>query len=1141
MPTERQGQRVNQQVNPRTEPLASAAVPSRRKQLSLRGLPARRGLPSRRRLWCGVVSVLLSLPLLTLAAADATAQTAPTAPTANASGNYEVPTDWALVPSGLNPGDTFRLMFTTSTLTHRPTSSDIATYNMFVQNLVASDGHVAVRPFSSLFKVLGSTAAVDARDNTDTNFNSDGTGEPIYWLNGAKVADNYATFYDGGWDSTSTRNEAGSGGSGGNIWTGSAIDGTKSSGFSFGDSSVAATPASMGRLGGGAFGASTNHAYYGFSPVFEVGAGPSVSVTIPGFDGVPRRDGTLLVEESEGGVGFAFTVSIDAALTADLSVCLNVEETGGPRLDSTSTGVQTVTILTGQTQISHTVLWTDDAVDGADSFVTVSVLHTSHSSCSSTGYAPSITNPSASIFVQDDEQTVVSLTSTDTVMGEGDASNTATATVMLSRRLSAGEILEVPLSLTTTTGARLPDDASPDFAVTAAGMGVTASGLDSVAPTVVFTGHDTDTVQSATVTFTPAAGSDDGDTTHEAIVVALATDSVLGAGTGTSNLGGGAARHATEFRSGLTLQDDESGTAGATLSTSSLRISENGGSGSYTMVLDSQPTSQVLVRITHTGPATLDRSSILFLPTNWNQPVRTTVTATDEPGTHRDRSVSIVHTVVTTTDSRYSGLNLGTVSVEVADAPKVDAFEPSGFKRKTGYESAPPARPPVPLSQIAHFRRDTLVYERLDYAVAVSNRPVGSPVTVTATVTDFNKVGLALGRDGSLSQSLTLTFSDREPTSGSCSTDGTDLNGDTSWRCWRTVWLVRKMPGTQAGCTDVTHTATGGGVRTGVAINSIRAQIPRQQGRIELPCQFVDLSAYPQLSPEFSVVHNNRPMRSEMSAQPFGAVPPTPAPPPPPSLEPAQDDSMVSASPVFEGEQATLSIDLGRALKAGESAELSLAFTGATIGDDYTLSLPADLNPGVTAAADAPLTSHSPALVFSEGARTAVLVITVLDDAVHENEVLTVSFGQLRHSVTGAEDRFSAPTGDIALALIDTTEPPPETAPLTVSLAAQHTSIAEADGRTRFTITLSRPLEPGETVTVPFTISGGKPYRHWNTAFRRNLSDAGVTRTDGGRNSAVEFSAGAQVATLTLMARPNTDTKDRTITIAWVRTSTPPE
>ena len=43
--------------------------------------------------------------------------------------------------------------------------------------------------------MVGSTAAIDARDNTGTT----GTGVPIYWLNGRKVANNYADFYDGSW------------------------------------------------------------------------------------------------------------------------------------------------------------------------------------------------------------------------------------------------------------------------------------------------------------------------------------------------------------------------------------------------------------------------------------------------------------------------------------------------------------------------------------------------------------------------------------------------------------------------------------------------------------------------------------------------------------------------------------------------------------------------------------------------------------------------------------------------------------------------------------------------------------------------------------------------------------------------------
>ena len=54
----------------------------------------------------------------------------------------------------------------------------------------------ANRPFASQYRVVGSTSSVDARTNTGTT----GTGVPIYWLNGNKVADNYADFYDGNWD-----------------------------------------------------------------------------------------------------------------------------------------------------------------------------------------------------------------------------------------------------------------------------------------------------------------------------------------------------------------------------------------------------------------------------------------------------------------------------------------------------------------------------------------------------------------------------------------------------------------------------------------------------------------------------------------------------------------------------------------------------------------------------------------------------------------------------------------------------------------------------------------------------------------------------------------------------------------------------
>ena len=141
-----------------------------------------------------------------------------------------VSSDWSLVPSGLGPGDRFRLMFISSGGRNaRPTSID--TYNTWIQNLAAA-GHTDIQGYSSAFNVVGSTADVDARDNTGTTYTSSDKGVPIYWLNGNKVADQYQDFYDGGWDEeASMRNQSGSSVSAPipaiGVWTGSDHDGTE--------------------------------------------------------------------------------------------------------------------------------------------------------------------------------------------------------------------------------------------------------------------------------------------------------------------------------------------------------------------------------------------------------------------------------------------------------------------------------------------------------------------------------------------------------------------------------------------------------------------------------------------------------------------------------------------------------------------------------------------------------------------------------------------------------------------------------------------------------------------------------------------------------------------------------------------------
>ena len=191
-----------------------------------------------------------------------------------------VPPDWSLKPTGLAEGSQFRLLFLSSTK-RDATATDIADYNTFVQDR-AEAGHTDIQGYSAGFRAVGCTADTDARDNTATT----GTGVPIYWLNGAKVADDYADFYDGDWDDEANdKNESGTNGpdtsqQANYPFTGCDHDGTEF--FSSGDSR--ALGESFVRVGGPnssnpdhsplngdrSAAAATPRPMYGLSAVFEV-------------------------------------------------------------------------------------------------------------------------------------------------------------------------------------------------------------------------------------------------------------------------------------------------------------------------------------------------------------------------------------------------------------------------------------------------------------------------------------------------------------------------------------------------------------------------------------------------------------------------------------------------------------------------------------------------------------------------------------------------------------------------------------------------------------------------------------------------------------------------------------------------------
>ncbi len=189
--------------------------------------------------------------------------------------------NWALKPSGIGVGGQFRLLFLTAARDATP--SDIATYNSFVQT-EAAGGHTAIQSYSSHFRVVGSTASVSARDNTETT--GAGDGIPIYWLNGDKIADDYDDFWDGSWDaqmSSDTRGANGMAVSGAlRVWTGARTDGgihsnpLGSSNVRYGEWGASTNPISNGTdVGSGA------RRMLALSPVFEVLSGLGMQAAPP--------------------------------------------------------------------------------------------------------------------------------------------------------------------------------------------------------------------------------------------------------------------------------------------------------------------------------------------------------------------------------------------------------------------------------------------------------------------------------------------------------------------------------------------------------------------------------------------------------------------------------------------------------------------------------------------------------------------------------------------------------------------------------------------------------------------------------------------------------------------------------------------
>ena len=411
----------------------------------------------------------------------------------------KVPEDWALNPPGFVNGGKFRLLFVTSGTLAPGSEDDIAYYNEKIRT-AANSGHAAIyQRYNDRFSVLASTADVDARDNTGTT----GTGVPIYWLGGQKVADDYADFYDGSWDSISARNQRGNSLSdlqNVHVWTGSASDGREF--FANGGVSAAlgARNVAIGRpwhgsglnSNGAVYENDNSYPLYGLSDVFCIASRVTLSWTPTEID--------------EGGAEeIAVTATVNGdTLTEDTAVRISVAS--GTAIEGTDFAAVAdfdLTIAAGATSVSgsFTLAPVDDVLVEDDETVAISGT--------ASGLAVAPDPGQATLAIRDDDTHRIALSWTPTEIDEsGGEEVTVTATLIGGAR---SEDTPVGVSIGPGTATEGTDFAAvADFNLTIAAGATSASGGFTLVPVDDILVEDDETVAisgtAGDLAVAPAAG-----------------------------------------------------------------------------------------------------------------------------------------------------------------------------------------------------------------------------------------------------------------------------------------------------------------------------------------------------------------------------------------------------------------------------------------------------------------------------------------------------------------------------------------------------------------------------------------------------------------------------------------------------------
>ena len=257
--------------------------------------------------------------------------------------------------------------------------------------------------------------------------------------------------------------------------------------------------------------------------------------------------------------------------------------------------------------------------------------------------------------------------------------------------------------------------------LTATGLDEATAGDYSVSPTSV-TFNTGDTVQTITFTATQDSLDDDGESVR------------LGFGMLPSGVSAGT-------QATVSITDDDG--AGVTVSETVLNVGE-GSSATYTIVLASQPTADVIVTINDLSntDVTADPDNLTFTMSDWSSAQTVTVSAAQDTDAV-DETATVTHSV-TSGDNSYNGAPAPSITVNVTDDDNRQvtvSYEPAMYTVAEGdmvtvtvtLNADPERTVVIPLTATPQGTATSADYSGVPASLTFTSGDMSKTFTVTAT------------------------------------------------------------------------------------------------------------------------------------------------------------------------------------------------------------------------------------------------------------------------------------------------------------------------------------------------------------------------------------------------------------------------